>query len=354
MLKSRCLSRELMFYFKKREIKRILIRSVNWIGDAILTTPAITALRNNFPEARISILAKPWVSEIFKGNPDVDEVILYEGSGIVQRLRLIHGIRMKGFDLAILFQNAFEAALIAFLSGIPLRLGYCTDGRGFLLKPSIPANADTMKKHHLEYYLDLLRGAGLKAEDESLVLNLDEKERAWALDFLKNGGWKEGDRLVGINPGASYGRAKRWYPERFAFLGDRLIKEGVKVIVFGGPGERLIVEDIKKRMTKEPIIAAEVSVRELASIIERCAVFITNDTGPMHMASALRVSVVAIFGSTDPNVTGPIGEGHAVIQKGVECSPCFLRECPKDFRCMDLIKVEDVLFAAEDVFKDGH
>lgn len=335
-----------MIDFQKREIKRVLIRSVNWIGDAILTTPAISALRKNFLQAEITILAKPYVGDIFKGNPAIDEIIPYERDGIKQRFRMIKELRRRGFDLVVLFQNAFEAALITFLSGIPIRLGYSTDGRGFLLRPSLPVRPETRKKHHLEYYLDLLRESGLKVENRSLVMNMDEKERVWAINFLKERGWKEGERLVGINPGATYGPAKRWYPERFASLADRLMKEGVNVIIFGGPGESNIVEEIKNRMFSGPLLTeGNTSVRELASLIERCSVFVSNDTGPMHIAAALRVPVVAIFGSTDPNTTGPIGEGHGVIQGEVECSPCFLRKCPVDFKCMDMVTVDEVLDA---------
>jgi heptosyltransferase-2 len=346
-----------MIDFKNAEIKKILIRSVNWIGDAILTTPAVSSIRKNFPQATISILAKPWVSEIFKRNPDIDEIILYEGSGLGKRVRLIKGLRDKGFDLAVLFQNAFEAALISFLSGIPIRLGYSTDGRGFLLKPSLPVKAETLKRHHLEYYLYLLKEAGLKVEECPLVLNINEMERSWAINFLKDRGWKEGDILIGINPGATYGSAKRWYPERFASLTDRLMKEGLKVIIFGGPGENAIVEEIKdhSRFTvhgSRLIAAGKTTVRELASLIERCSVFVSNDTGPMHMAAALKVSVVALFGSTDPNATGPIGEGHKIIQKRVECGPCFLRVCPKDFSCMNLITVDDVFYAVKEVLEN--
>lgn len=347
-----------MVEFQGKEIKKILIRSVNWIGDAILTTPAISALRRNFPQTKISILAKPYVSEIFKGNPDIDEIILYEGTNFAQRLKIIKNLREGKFDLAVLFQNAFEAALIAFLSGVPRRLGYSTDGRGLLLRPSVPLKAEILIKHHLEYYLDLLREVGLKVEKGPLILNLDEKERLWAIDFLKKRGWKEGERLIGINPGATYGSAKRWYPERFASLGDKLIEEGLKVIIFRGPWENAIVEEIKEhsRFTVHDsrlIADGKISIRELASLIEKCSVLVSNDTGPMHMASALRVPVVALFGSTDPIATGPVGEGHRVIQKKVDCSPCFLRECPRDFRCMDLIKVEEVLDAVKETLRAG-
>lgn len=334
--------------FQGKEINKILIRSTNWIGDAILTTPAISALRRNFPQATISILARPWVAEVFKENLDIDELILYEGS----KIKVIKELKKGGFDLSVLFQNAFEAALISFLSGIPKRLGYSTDGRGFLLRPSVHLKAETLKKHQTEYYLDLLKGVGLDAEAGSLVLNLNERERAWAFEFLRREGWKEEDRLIGINPGATYGSAKRWYPERFASFSDRLMKEGAKVIIFGGPKERLIGDEIKERISSTPILTSgKTSVRELASLIERCSVFVSNDSGPMHMASALKVPVVGLFGSTDPNVTGPMGKGHKVIQKKVECGPCFLRVCPKDFRCMDLITVEDVFEAAREILQ---
>jgi heptosyltransferase-2 len=178
-----------MVDFYGGEIKSILIRSVNWIGDAILTTPAISVLRNNFHNAKISILAKPYVSEVFKENPDIDEIIPYEGLGIRKGFVLINELRKRGFDLTVLFQNAFEAALISFLSGIPVRLGYATDGRAFLLRPSIKIRPETKKKHHLDYYLDLLSEAGFNTERGPLVLNLKEGERMWAIDLLKKNGW---------------------------------------------------------------------------------------------------------------------------------------------------------------------
>lgn len=338
--------------FQGREINRILIRSVNWIGDAVLTTPAISALRKNFPGAEIAILAKPYVSEIFKGNPDIDDIILYERSGFIEGVRSVKEIRKKMFDLAVLFQNAFEAALIAFLSGIPKRLGYATDGRGLLLNPSIPVKTETLKKHHLEYYIDLLKEAGMKAEKGPLVLRLSQNESEWAIDFLKKNGWKESAGLVGINPGAAYGPAKRWHPERFASVADRLMKEGVMVIIFGGPGDKSVVEDIKRRMITMPVIASGTSVRQLASLIERCSLFLTNDTGPMHMAAALKVPVIALFGSTDPDATGPVGEGQRIIYKKADCSPCFLRECPKDFRCMKFITEKEVFEAVREKLRD--
>ena len=344
------------------ESKKILIRATNWIGDAVMTVPAVQAIRKSYPEAHISLLAKPWVSEIFQENPDIDETILYEEShdSIIGKFRLASKLRKEKFDKAILLQNAFDAALIARLAGIPERIAYKRDGRGFLLTDAIPVNEEVQAQHQVYYYLDLLKSIGLQAGDPQPYIFLSDDERQWARDFLRPHFAEENSPLIGINPGATYGSAKRWPAERFAAVISSIIKElKGRVVVFGSEKETDIAEEILNNLgTPDPKLLSQIlnmsgktSLRELAAMIAECDVFVTNDSGPMHMAAALHVPVAAIFGSTDWKATGPFGEGHKIITKNVPCSPCMKRECPEEhLKCMTEIGADEVFDAVKEIF----
>ncbi|RJQ19009.1 MAG: lipopolysaccharide heptosyltransferase II [Nitrospiraceae bacterium] len=338
---------------------------MNWIGDAVLATPAIRAIRRAYPDARLSLLVKPWVSDIFKGNPDVDEIILYDErfKGIAGKLKLARELRKKRFDAAILLQNAFDAALIAWLAGIPERIGYDRDLRGFFLTKAIPVTKEILSQHQVYYYLDLLKSTGIEAKEAHPYIFLTEDERQWAKNIVRANGpsplpqspYPNPRLLVGINPGATYGSAKRWMPERFAEVIRRTIDElNGNVIIFGSAAERGIADEIIGKLgTFDPEhgtnilnMAGKTTLRELAALIAECDAFITNDSGPMHMASALFVPVVAIFGSTNKTATGPFGEGHKIITKDLPCSPCMERECPeKHLDCMSAITSDEVFDA---------
>ncbi|GAB4535405.1 MAG: lipopolysaccharide heptosyltransferase II [Thermodesulfovibrionia bacterium] len=349
-----------------KTIERILIRGVNWIGDSVLTLPAIRAIRKGFPDAHISILVKPWVSDIFKGNPHIDEIILYN----ISKLKLIKGLRRRQFDMAILLQNAFDAGLIAWLSGIPERIGYRTDLRGPLLTKAIPVDSSILKRHQVYYYLNLINSIGIETDDHQPYIHLMDDEREWARRLLNNSfNIEDGfpllltPPLIGLNPGATYGSSKRWLTERFAELIRRIVDElNGRVIIFGSPSEvRLVDEIIRELDTDNPLpithytsrilnMAGRTTLRELIALISECDVFITNDSGPMHIASALSVPTVAIFGSTNPSTTSPFGEGNRVVYKGLPCSPCLKRECPEGhLRCMKDITVHDVFSALKEV-----
>jgi lipopolysaccharide heptosyltransferase II len=342
----------------KNRVKNILIRATNWIGDAVLTTPAITAIQQTFPGARITVLAKPPVAELFLGNPYIHEVLIYQNrgrhQGVLGKLRLIMDLRKKHFDLAILLQNAFEAALLTFLSGIPQRYGYATDGRAWLLTCPVPVQKAAREKHQRDYYLELLipLGAAVRSKSLVFVVSPDEEKEAW--DRLKQNHIQRSDLIVGVNPGSTYGTAKRWAPERFAELMERLTAElGAKVLIFGGPEETVLAKEIFDRMKQKPILfTGQTSIRQLTALIKQCRLFVTNDTGPMHVANALGVPIVAIFGSTNPKTTSPAQSGFRLVRKGVSCSPCLLRTCPIDHRCMDWITVEEVYWAIRQELAD--
>lgn len=340
--------------------KNILIRGVNWIGDAVLTIPAIKSVRIAFPDAHISLLVKPQVADIFIGNPDINDIILYDKKfdGFTGKFKLARILKARGFNIAILLQNAFDAALISWLAGIPERIGYSRDYRKALLTKPVPVKKETPKQHQVYYYLDLIKEAfNIEPEDTDPFIYLDETESHDARKFLAGSFNIDSEApTIGINPGATYGSAKRWEPKRFAELIHKII-DGLKakVIIFGSESEVKIAEEIisgyPPSVTRHILnMAGKTSLRLLASLLSECDMFITNDSGPMHMASALSVPVIAIFGSTDSKETGPFGEGHKVVDKMVSCSPCLKRECPEDHhQCMTEISTDDVFNALKEL-----
>ncbi|MBS1112060.1 MAG: ADP-heptose--LPS heptosyltransferase [Nitrospirae bacterium] len=341
---------------------RILIRGVNWIGDAVITLPAIRSIRRAFPNAQISLLVKPWVAEIFKGSPDIDEIILYDEQykGVIGKLKLVRTLRRKKFDKAILLQNAFDAALIAWLAGIPERIGYNRDFRGFLLTKAVPVKNDAAGEHQVHYYLSLIKEAGINPVTAEPYIYLSDEEREHARALLNPSPiTHHPSPLIGINPGATYGSAKRWPAENFAELIRTIINElDGRVLIFGSPTEAEIADEILKKLeTRDSELKTHIlnmtgktNLRELTALISECDAFVTNDSGPMHMAAALHVPTVALFGSTDSSATGPFGDGHKVITKKLSCSPCLERECPEGhLKCMTEISPEEVFSALKDL-----
>lgn len=340
------------FSVLRSSVRRIVVRGPNWIGDAVMSEPALSAVRRLFPQAELTLLVKPAVAELFKGHPDVAHILVYDDrgqhAGLSGKWRLANELRRGRFDLAILFQNAFEAALLAFLAGIPRRYGYATDGRRLLLSDPIPRPGRTAISHQVHYYLEMLRPLGCEegAKPPRLVL-FREEETAMAKRLMESG--VGGDELViGLNPGSTYGGAKRWLPERFAETADRLAgQSGAKVLIVGARGEEPLARAIAEKIQAGTVVlSGQTSVRELMAAVKRCAVFVTNDTGPMHIAAAFGVPVVAVFGPTDWRTTAPFGTGHTLVRQPVDCSPCLLRECPIDHRCMTRVTVDEVYHAA--------
>ena len=337
------------------KVEKILVRGPNWIGDAVMCTPALAVLRERFPEAKITLLVNATIAELLRENPHLDRIWVYDKvqghRGLMGKLKLCRKIEGESFDLAVLFQNAFEAAFLARIARIPIRYGYPTDGRGFLLTVRAPLPKGSY--HQADYYLHLLKSLGGKEGLKRPSLRTTALEDENARRLLKKHGVEDGERVVGINPGATYGAAKRWPAERYARLADRLIEfQEARIVIFGGPGEEVLGREISAQM-RHPAIALSgcLSVRELMAMIRQCALFITNDSGPMHIAAAFEIPVVAIFGPTDPEMTSPLGNRNLLLRKQVECSPCLLRECPIDHRCMTRISVEEVFEAAESQLK---
>lgn len=330
------------------KIRKILIRSPNWVGDTVMCTPAITALRANFPHAYIAVVVRPWVKDILSGNPYLDELIPYSWTSLGRYLRFIGMLRKKEFDMGILFPNSFSSAWMFFLAGIPYRVGYNTQGRGFLLTHKIPFTRNYLREYQVDYYLRIAYHLGNKRASRNFYLRVSEEAEEYSAQLLKKHGVREGDFLVGFNPGGSFGPAKRWPARKFAGLGNVLVRQyGVKIILFGSPQEVKLVEKVKRKIRYKVIMTAgKTSLEQLSALIKNCSLFITNDTGPLHIAIALNVPVVAIFGPTDPGKVLPRTGEVVAVRKELSCSPCGKRECPWGNECLEEISVEEVIKAA--------
>ena len=340
-------------------VKNILVRGTNWIGDVIMSLPAVSSVRRTFPHARIVVLAKPWVAQLYRACPDVDDVIVFQSPGIHDgiggKIRLAAQLRKEKFDLAVLLQNAIEAAIIGWLARIPLRAGYNSDCRGFLLTHSVKRTRAIRKIHQIGYYLEMVEALGLRTSERDINIVPGKDYSPAAKKILAKHNIKENITLIGIAPGASYGPAKMWFPERFAAVADRLANEfSARIILFGSAGDRERT-NLVQRHSENPMInlAGETTLKEVVGLISECNLFISNDSGLMHLAGALNIPLIAVFGSTNPTTTSPVGRKSVVIYKDVSCSPCLKETCPTDFRCMDLIGVDDVYDAARILLKSG-
>ena len=339
--------------------RRILIRATNWVGDAIMTLPALEAVRENFPSSQITVLAKSWVAPLFENHPAVDRVLAFDkgngaGAGVIELLRVARLIRKERFDLAILFQNAFEAALLAYFGRAKQRVGYKTDGRGFMLTHGVPRTEKVLGIHQVGYYCSMLRAVGCPARDRDPVLHLGLGVRKQAAGILKSKGIDSSGFVVGLSPGAVFGSAKRWLPDRFAEIGDRVVERwGASVVVFGSGRERAIGDRVCGAMKNEAInLCGKTSLKAAMGTISLCRFFVTNDSGLMHMASALGLPTVAVFGSTDHVTTGPRGPKTRIVRRAASCAPCLKQECPTDHRCMLDITPEMVWETMEALRRD--
>jgi heptosyltransferase-2 len=340
--------------------RKILIRGTNWVGDAVISIPAMREIRRIFPDAHISLLVRPWVQDIYSAADFVDEVLEYDSQGNHRGwmgfCRLISELKSRHFDLAILLQNAFEAALIAWCARIPKRIGYARDGRSLLLTHACKIDPEIRRVHQAYYYLGILAGIGLLEErlwrrkDYALPIDIGirETDRIAARELLRSSGIREGELIVGINPGAFYGEAKCWLPDRYAAVADALGSQyRARIVILGARGDLRTANAVAAHMKFPPVIlAGRTTLGHLMGLIKECSLLITNDSGPMHLAAALNVPQLAIFGSTSEIATGPLNRHACVIKHPVDCNPCFLRKCPTDFRCMKGITVQQVIDAA--------
>ena len=363
--------------------RRILVRGVNWLGDAVMTTPALLRLREKFPATHITLLTPAKLADLWKHHPAVDETISFSPDETA--LAITKKLRAQKFDLALVLPNSPRSALEVFLARIPQRVGYARPWRNFFLTQAIPPRAEAVKMrkrsvaeiqqlvsqtktqivnrksqivnqqaHQIFEYLNLVSALGANPEPlpPQLFIAPDEiaaVKKRFNLDKFEN-------PIFGLNPGAEYGPAKRWPVEKFISAAKEIQQKTNCIwLLFGGKSDAALANQIESAIGNRQSainLAGRTSLRELMSLLKLCRVLLTNDTGPMHVAAALGTPVVAPFGSTSPELTGPVFSSNAQILKStVPCSPCFLRECPIDFRCMNEIGVERVVEAVLSVVR---
>jgi len=327
-------------------IREIVVRSPNWVGDAVMSLPVLSGLQRLFPQAQITLLAARRVAGLFEGQPGVAKIVTYPyGRG---KFQVLWGLRGR-FDLGLALPNSLESALGLWLLGVPVRVGYNADARRPFLNVAVTGRRSLAGLHLVYYYLGILSALGEFAALAPPALHLAAPEIAAAAALLAaaplngaTGPW------VGLSPGAAYGPAKRWPPERVAALGAELHREyHARLVLLGGPAERPVADQIKELLGCPVLdLVGRTELRQVLAVLSLLNVLVTNDSGLMHAAAALGVPLVAIFGSTDPMATGPFSPKATVLQHPQDCSPCFKRTCDIGYPCLNAITVAEVVAAA--------
>ncbi len=335
----------------KISAERMVLRSPNWLGDAMMMTPSVTALHQLYPQAHIAVVTKTSLVDVWSANPHISEIIQLPQSRSTRNIyQFSQSLREKKFDLGILFTNSISSTLELAWAKIPYRLGTPNGIRRLLLTHAVCPNSPA--QHTVEQYLELVRYLGDVPQIPDMYFPISDESRKSAEKLLQENNITSSDKMIGINPGAAFGTAKRWLPERFIELANELAKESnTKIVLFGGKEESQDIQKMADSIKPKAInLAEKTTLGELGACISRCNLFVTNDSGPMHIASALGVPMVAIFGSTNLKSTGPIGKGKIeIVQNPPECAPCLLRECPIDHRCMTSITTNAVFQACKNL-----
>ena len=343
----------------------VVVRVTNWLGDAVMSLPALRMVRRCRPKARVLVAARSSLAAFYRWIEGVDGVVPAPpkppGNPRPALLAWARDLRRERPDEFVCFPNSFESALLGRLSGAPLRFGYATDGRGWLLNRRAGIPADLLRRHQVHYYLAMLRETGfshpeaLSGLDEEIDMRIERSPemRDCAIQVLRRLGWPADGPVVGIHAGAFFGAAKRWPADRFSQLIRQLLEQlPARVALLGAPGERPLADEILSGLPAGRVgnLCGRTALDELVALLSRLRLLVSNDSGPMHVAAALRVPQVALFGSTDPVATGPFSPGALVLKKPVECSPCFRRECPLDLRCFTSIPVDEVAAACARIY----
>jgi lipopolysaccharide heptosyltransferase II len=334
--------------------KRILIFNVNWLGDVLFSTPALKALRTKYPQAHIACILHPRTKEMLEGNPNVDEIIIFDekekDKHLFNKFRFISQLRKRKFDTVFLFHRSFTRLMLMTLAKIPNRIGYKAKKRSslFLTKKIPLPKADI---HRVDYFLNILRNYGIACESNEYEFFVDDASRKKAAEIFKNEQISASDFVAIINPGGNW-LLKRWLPERFAQVANFLIdKFKAKIIISGSSKDIPLAKEIADKLTQKPVIlCGRTSLKELGAIIQRCQLFISADSGPMHISAALKTPLIALFGPTSPRITGPIGTGKIkIIHKDIGCKiPCYEVNCAGN-RCMQAISAQDCIKAIEEI-----
>jgi lipopolysaccharide heptosyltransferase II len=324
---------------------RIFIRSGNWLGDAVMSVTAVRAIKTGRPDAHVTIAAPAKIAPVWKLVPEVDAILPLASNSLLSAVRSIRD--QPAFDVAILFPNSLRVALETWLSGVSRRVGYRGHSRNWLLNQVIPERPPPRRlEHQSARYLRIAQicGAGNSHQPTSNIRMAASDERS-AINYQP--------LQIGLSPGAEYGPAKRWLPERFAEAAAKVAAQTpVQWVLFGTPKDAEIGEQIATSLGDSCVNRiGQTTLDQLILALRDCRLLLTNDTGTMHLASLLGVPVVAIFGSTEPGLTGPLGDRHIILRHHVECSPCFLRKCPIDFRCMKAVAVQEVVDAVLSILR---
>ena len=336
------------------EAKRIVVRAPNWVGDVVMATPTFRALRENYPDAHLAVILKPYVRPILNGAPWFDEVIETTGTGIAPTMALARRLRSDRFDLAVLLPNSFRSALEAWLGRAHRRIGYDRRSRGILLSDPIAPPRDAegrfAPRNMVDYYLTLCQHLGCQdlSQREELFVSPECQQRADA--FFEKREIDPETKLVGLNPGGAFGSSKLWPADRFAVVADALAERtNFRIILFGSPSERPILEAVAAQMEHDAVVPepGELDLDTLKPLMRRCCLLVTNDTGARHFAVAFDVPVVCIMGSTSPLYTHVNLDRQIVVRVDVDCGPCQKKACKTDHRCMKLITPDMVLAAAD-------
>jgi heptosyltransferase-2 len=333
---------------------KIVVRAPNWIGDAILSLPALTSLQKNFPDAEIWVTASEWTKGIFAPLDWVRGTISLSNKNNYKNVQLdAQELKEHAFDIGILFTNSFGSALLFSMAKIPQRWGYARDGRHLLLTKRVRTSPLESPRHHIQYYLSLITKLGLETEPAQLNFPLSDNAVFQAKDLLRSLSVDTNKPIIIFSPGAAYGPAKRWPASFFSRLATALqTHHNTEILIIGSDTDKEIAASITAPMSKKPIdLTGKTTLPQLAGAISQSALFITNDSGPMHLANALKVPVVAIFGPTDPRITGPYQEPSKVLKSQVPCWPCSYRECPFAHQCMTQISPEMVYEESQDFLK---
>lgn len=330
----------------EKKVRNIIIRMPNWIGDAVMATPVIEEVRRFFPEAEITLMCQGIIGDLFLEDPRADSLFRFKKiSGWIhqkERKRIIDPLKKGAFDLGILLTNSLSSAWWFYRGGVKERLGFSTHMRSFLLKPSVRLPKNVENQHLVKTYKELLIPLGITPTDSTPTLFLSPEEELKAENILQKFS-TPGSKWIGINPGAAFGSAKCWLPDRFRALIEKILAETPhRVVCFGDQAGAPLVKEITEGLGERVLnMAGRTTIRELMALIKAVDVFLTNDSGPMHIAAALKVPLLALFGSTSDVKTGPYMWGE-VIHKHTFCSPCYKRVCPIDFQCMKKIEVDEV------------
>ena len=331
---------------------RLLIRMPNWVGDAVMAEPVLRNLKQARPDLSLTLLAAQWSAPLFQDHPAVDDVIVYhrdgEHAGLAGRWKMARGL--KDFDCCLLLPNSFDSALLAWLAGPPRRIGFARDGRSLLLTDPVPLNPLVKQSRQIDYYLALLTYLGLAVPFRRPRLTVDWPQADYAGKFITGLPDQDG-LLIGLAPGAAFGPAKRWPGDRFAQAAGRLVQEyGGTVLIFGSAAEAEAAQALADRLGPGAInLAGRTGLDQAAALIDRLDLLITNDSGLMHVADALDTPLIALFGSTSPQKTGPRGDRSRILSVAKDCAPCFKPVCPKNEPCLDLITVDQVVGAAKEL-----